>query len=163
MNSQSELAVNVVLEGGCLCGAISYQIAAMPFDADHCHCRQCQLSTGAVVASWMDVKVSELTWVKGNEVIKACGGHEAEKPALPAALKEFASSANVRRGFCMHCGTSLTFRDIGYPDFISLSISSLGDPNLVPVNYHIYTQSQVSWLKIDDNTVRYPAARTANI
>jgi len=30
------------LPGGCLCGAIRYQVNGLPFDADHCHCSQCR-------------------------------------------------------------------------------------------------------------------------
>jgi hypothetical protein len=124
------------MEGGCLCGDIRYRIKGTPFDADHCHCRICQKMTGAVMASWMDFKVEQLTWVSGN----------------PA---EYESSKHVRRGFCSKCGTSLSFRDIRHPDYFTLTIASLDNPNQVKPNYHIHTDSQVEWLTIVDDCKRY--------
>jgi len=128
------------MQGGCLCGALRYRVTAMPFDADHCHCRICQKSTGAVVGSWMDFLFEQVIWL--------CG-----KPT------EYASSDTTRRGFCSTCGSSVSFRDIGYPKYYSLSIASLDDPNLVPVKYHIHTASQLEWLCIKDDTPKYSGTR----
>ncbi|MBL4814363.1 MAG: GFA family protein [Shewanella sp.] len=128
------------MQGGCLCGALRYSVSAMPFDSDHCHCRMCQKSTGAVVGSWMDFLVDQVTWL--------CG-----KP------REYASSDTTRRGFCSTCGTSISFRDTGHPTYYTLSIASLDDPNLVPVKYHIHTDSQLKWLIIEDDLPRYNGSR----
>ncbi|WP_443019999.1 GFA family protein [Shewanella sp. KX20019] len=43
------MATDILQRGGCLCGAIRYQLTAKPFAADFCHCRQCQQSTGSVL------------------------------------------------------------------------------------------------------------------
>lgn len=128
------------MEGGCFCGAVRYSITGTAFDSDYCHCRMCQKSVGAVVVTWMDFKKEQLTWIKG-------------KPA------EYPSSEHVRRGFCQVCGSSLSFRDERYPDYISLSTASLDDPNLVRPTYHIYTESQPEWLNIVDDCERFPRAR----
>ena len=132
-----------LLQGGCLCGAIRYQINGLPFDADHCHCSQCRKSAGAVVMSWMDFHGEQVQWLQGK-------------------VTEFASSNDIRRGFCQQCGCSLTYRHINYPEFTTLSIASLDQPNRVQPNYHIYTNEQVSWLSIDDRCRRYKAARTVD-
>jgi hypothetical protein len=135
---------DIISQGGCLCGAIRYQIVGQPFDADYCHCRQCQRSSGAVVMSWMDFKVNKVTWLIGT-------------------VTEFASSEKIKRGFCQQCGCSLSYRHQDYAEYITLSIASLDNPNLVSPNYHIYTDSQVKWLKIDDNCKRYPQARNESV
>jgi hypothetical protein len=109
-----------------------------------CHCRQCQRSSGAVVMSWMDFKVNKVTWLIGT-------------------VTEFASSEKIKRGFCQQCGCSLSYRHQDYAEYITLSIASLDNPNLVSPNYHIYTDSQVKWLKIDDNCKRYPQARNESV
>ncbi len=72
---------------------------------------------------------------------------------------EYASSEHIRRGFCPKCGSSLSYRSTQYPDYLTLSITSLDDPELFKPNYHIYTDSQVSWLTIDDDCKRYPRGR----
>ncbi len=125
------------MEGGCLCGAVRYSLSGPPFAAEYCHCRMCQKGAGAVVVSWMDFRIEEVTWTAG-------------KPS------EYESSEDVWRGFCATCGSTLSFRDSRHPDYLTLTIASLDDPNLVMPTYHIYTESQVQWLVIDDECERYP-------
>ncbi|ACA84992.1 GFA family protein [Shewanella woodyi] len=132
----------VIIEGGCLCRSLRYSITAMPFDADHCHCSLCQKSTGAVVASWMDFRIEQVNWLSSS------------------TPKEYASSETTRRGFCPNCGTSISFRDIGHPQYYTLSIASLDDPNLVAPQYHIHTSNQLRWLNIKDNAPRYTSSRS---
>jgi hypothetical protein len=127
----------VRMEGGCLCGALRYQISGTPFEAEYCHCRMCQKSAGAVFINWMDFRAKQLRWATG-------------KPS------EYQSSKNTWRGFCNQCGSSLSFRDTRYPEYISLTIASLDNPNLVKPTRHIYTDSQVEWLTIEDDCNRYP-------
>ena len=125
-----------IMDGGCLCGQVRYSVSGAPFAAEYCHCRMCQKSSGSVTVSWMDFRVEQLTWTL--------------KP--PA---EYRSSEYVRRGFCPDCGSTMSFRDTRHPNYITLAIASLDDPNLVKPTYHIYTESQVEWLNIDDNCNRF--------
>jgi len=125
------------LEGGCLCGAIRYRASGSPFAAEYCHCRMCQKSVGSVVVNWMDFYFEQVKWTIG-------------KPT------EYKSSETVYRGFCVKCGSSISFRDTRYPEYMTLSVASLDDPDLVQPSHHIYTESQVKWLKIDDNCKRFP-------
>jgi hypothetical protein len=129
-----------MMKGGCHCGAIRYEISGSPFDADYCHCRDCQKTTGAPFGAWMDFKMEQISWIAGEPF-------------------EYASSENIRRGFCSECGSSLTYRSTQYPDYLTLSIASLDDPDLTSPNYHIHTKSQVSWLTIDDDCKKYPGDR----
>jgi len=128
------------MQGGCHCGYIRYEISGEPFDGDYCHCRDCQRTTGGPVAAWMDYARQQVRWV-------------AAQPT------EYASSETIRRGFCPKCGCSLSYRSTQYPDYLTLSIVSLDDPNLCRPNYHIYTDSQVGWMTIDDDCERYPRSR----
>jgi len=130
-----------MLLGGCLCCAIRYQTQAAPFNADYCHCRQCQLSSGAVMMVRMDFKRQQVKWLNGH-------------------VTEFASSDKICRGFCQQCGCSVSYRHLDYPDYLTLSIATLDNPNLVTPKYHIFTDNQVSWLTLEDNCQRYPQSRT---
>jgi len=127
--------------GGCLCGKIRYQIEGDPFDSDYCHCRICQRQTGAPVSAWMDFKKEQIKLLDGN-------------------VKEFESSKNVRRGFCENCGSTLSFRDIMHPDYLTLSITSLDDPNTFSPKYHIYVDSAVKWHSIIDEYPKFQKNRT---
>ncbi|MBQ4889625.1 GFA family protein [Shewanella sp. MMG014] len=140
-SEQSRGSDDFIHQGGCLCGAIRYQITHRPFDADYCHCSQCQKSSGAVFQAWMDFKVEQVEWIAGKPV-------------------EFASSEHVRRGFCQQCGCTISFRDTRHPGYYTLTIGSLDNPNLIHPNYHIHTANQVSWLNILDTCERYPLDRS---
>ena len=72
---------------------------------------------------------------------------------------EYKSSEYIRRGFCPDCGSSLSYRSTQYPDYLTLSITTLDEPDLVRPNYHIHTDSQVSWLSIDDDRNRFSKER----
>ncbi|MCP4047039.1 MAG: GFA family protein [Gammaproteobacteria bacterium] len=124
------------MEGGCLCGAIRYGVSGPPFATEYCHCGMCQKSAGAVAVCWMDFRLEQLTWTLGTPT-------------------EYKSSESVRRGFCANCGSTLSFRDTHHPEYITLAIASLDDPNLVEPTRHIYTESQPKWLNIDDDCVRF--------
>lgn len=128
------------MQGGCLCGAVRYEVTGEPFDADWCHCRMCQKHTGAVAGTWMDYRVEQLRWTAG-------------------APAEYASSGPVCRGFCATCGSTLSYRDTRYPDYYSLAIASLDEPGRVPPRYHIHTASRVSWLEVVDDCPRFPGSR----
>jgi len=128
------------MNGGCHCGAVRYEVSAAPFAADFCHCRDCQKTTGAPVGAWMDFKAEQVRWVKG-------------KPA------EYASSSTIRRGFCAGCGSTLSYRSTAHPEYLTLSITSLDDPDAVRPTYHIFTDSQVKWLSIQDDCERHPKGR----
>lgn len=128
------------MKGGCHCGAIRYELSAQPFDADYCHCRDCQRTTGAPVAAWMDFQKEQIRWL-GNE---------------PA---EYKSSEYIRRGFCPVCGSTMSYRSMRYPDYFTLSITSLDEPDSIRPNYHIHTDSQLSWLSIEDDCERYRKGR----
>lgn len=128
------------MTGGCHCGAIRYEVLAAPFAADFCHCRDCQRTTGAPVAAWMDFRVEQVHWLRG-------------------APTEYASSETIRRGFCAHCGATISYRSVEYPDYLTLAITSLDHPETVQPTYHIYTDSQQPWLPIADHHPRYPKGR----
>ncbi|GGC65465.1 GFA family protein [Undibacterium terreum] len=128
------------MNGACHCGAIRYEITGAPFAADFCHCRDCQKTTGAPVGAWMDFKAEQVRWLQGNPT-------------------EYASSATIRRGFCPQCGSTLSYRSTAHPQYLTLSITSLDSPDAVRPTYHIYTDSQVKWLTIDDDCERYPKGK----
>ncbi|MCL1144036.1 GFA family protein [Shewanella gaetbuli] len=134
-------ANELTLQGGCLCGALRYHIKGQPFDADYCHCRQCQQSSGAAFMAWMDFKVTQVEW-------------------MTAKPREYSSSTQVRRGFCEQCGCSISYRHTEHPQYITLSIATLDNPNWVSPKYHIYCDNQPDWLHLADNCQRYNRARS---
>jgi hypothetical protein len=125
-----------MVEGGCLCGAIRYQVQGAPLHAGYCHCRMCQRVAGAPVVAWATWPADRFAWSQGE----------------PTA---FASSAQGERSFCPNCGSSLTFIDPGDRAVVEVTLASLDDPSLVTPEEHIWTTSRVPWLKLDDQLPRH--------
>lgn len=130
-----------ILTGGCLCGNVKYRVEGKPFGAEYCHCSMCRKSVGSATVNWMDFKIGQVTWL-------------VEQP------KVFASSEHTRRGFCPECGGSMTFSDTRHPEYLSLTMGTLDDPDLVKPTIHIYAEDQIGWLNIVDECKRFAKGAT---
>jgi hypothetical protein len=128
-------------EGGCFCGAIRYRITGEPTQVNHCHCRMCQRLSGAPVVTWATFKTTDVQFLKGGP-------------------KWFRSSEIAQRGFCANCGTQLIWRPEEETDETDLSAASLDDPNSVRPNDHIWVESQLDWMQIEDDLPRYRRSRS---
>lgn len=106
--------------GGCQCGAIRFTAERLGA-ASICHCRMCQKATGGFFGPYVDA--FELTWTNGE----------------PA---RFASSAEVRRGFCAACGTPLTFESKGN---VGVMIGALDDPEAAPPTTQLIFPEKLSY------------------
>jgi hypothetical protein len=127
------------LTGGCLCGAVRYAIDAKLIDAGYCHCRLCQHSSGAPITAWLTVPFAGFAYTQGSAAV-------------------FHSSAHSQREFCACCGSPLVFRKSVSPKTLDVTLGSLDDSSRIRPHYHIWTQSSVEWLKVDDNLPRYQQA-----
>lgn len=123
--------MSLSLLGGCLCGAIRYRVSATPIDAGYCHCRLCQLSSGAPVLAWLTVGVADFAYTLGEAAV-------------------FRSSAHSQREFCSACGTQLLFRRSISPKTVDVTTASLDEPASVLPQYHIWRQSRIAWFETDD-------------
>jgi hypothetical protein len=124
------------LEGGCLCGAVRFRVAAPPLDSGYCHCRMCQRNTGAPVVAWTTFPAESLTWIAG-------------RPAT------YASSAHAQRQFCSRCGSYMVFVNGNFPKEISVNTASLDDPAAFPPRKHIFAESRIAWFDIHDELPRH--------
>jgi len=124
-------------QGGCLCGAVRYEIRGAPQWAAHCHCRSCQRALGAAFATWCSIDEDRFTLTKGR--IKTCE-----------------TSPGVVRGFCADCGTSLTYAAEQEPEgedwqgktwFLA---ATLDDPAIVAPKTHVYVSHRQPWVQLDD-------------
>ncbi len=124
------------LTGGCLCGAVRYEVTAPLQGAEYCHCRMCQKASGAPVATWTWVPLENFSYSKGEPVA-------------------YQSSRKSIRFFCGTCGSQLTARAAEAPTEMVISLATLDNPEVIKPEYHIWTSSQSSWFKIADNLPRH--------
>jgi len=120
-----------VYEGGCLCGAVRYQVTGRPIWTAFCHCRSCRRSTGSAVAAFAGYAADRFACIAGQ----------------PA---QFESSEGVRRGFCGRCGSPLTYEGPRWPGETHVHIGTLDDPEAFPPEGQGFKKERISWLHIGD-------------
>ncbi|WP_422019452.1 GFA family protein [Roseibium sp.] len=110
-------------KGGCLCGAIRYEVAAKPVNMWNCHCTDCQKSSGASYATNVFVKVADLTITKGE----------------PDRFQHQADSGNtMTKEYCSNCGSQLFNGNSGRPAIKVIRAGTIDDPSFVVPRANIY-------------------------
>jgi len=123
-------------EGGCLCGAIRFEVRGKPLWVAHCHCFSCRRNTGAPVATFVGLSKEQFLLTQG-------------RPAT------FASSPGVSRAFCATCGTPLTYEAEQFAGEVHVYVSAFDEPSDFVPTAHVHTREQISWLKLDDGLKRF--------
>lgn len=90
---QKHALVKEKLTGGCLCGAVRYQIMDKLNRFYLCHCQQCQQLTGSAFAANLFTEPQNIKWLSGEEKIS-----HYQHPS-----REFS------KAFCNTCGSALPF------------------------------------------------------
>lgn len=140
--SASNQNMNVCFSGGCACGSIRYTGTRKPIAMINCHCRDCQLSSGAPFASGIVVMTADLQ-ISGTPktyVVRA------------------SSEALATRSFCADCGTPLFTISEANPQFTSIRFPSLDDTAGFKPMLDIYTASAQQWVCLDPTIPHFPAS-----
>ena len=130
------------LAGGCMCGAVRYELKSEPFDCGWCHCRTCQLNSGAPAMVFASVPDGDLVWTKGEET-----------------LRMVASSSFGHRVFCGACGTPFLMKVDHQPETVDFSVVTLDDPGGITPEFHIFWSSKVAWFDPGDRLPRHDKFR----
>jgi hypothetical protein len=126
----------MMLEGGCLCGQVRYRVAGEPLNVRACHCRNCQKLAGGPFYARAIFR---------DEGMQRLG--ETER---------YRSSHRLFRLTCSSCHCLVFTEPVDVPGLIAISLASLDDPGALIPECHIWTDSMVSWLKLDDGLPRFP-------
>ena len=98
--------------GGCLCGAIRYEVSGEPVRAAHCHCDDCRRATGASFATNVFFKEEDIKIVQGS----------------PKQFSHTADSGNtMTTEFCGDCGSQLFGLGSGSPGIKHVKAGTLDD------------------------------------
>jgi hypothetical protein len=116
------------LHGGCLCGAVTFEIQP-PFPRMvHCHCSRCRRSTGTGHATNLYVEPSQLRWIAGESSI---------------SRYELPSAKSFGKWFCRQCGSPLP-RPTRSGKVLVVPAGSL-DVVAVAPSAHIFWESRAPW------------------
>ncbi len=130
------MSVREIVEGGCLCGAVRYQVIPPLPPGGHCHCAMCRKSSGAVALTWVSVPRDRFRIVKG-------------RPAV------YRSSRHAERSFCSACGSPLTFYSSRSPEDIDITLGTLDNPEQHPPDRHVFAAARLGWLQLDADLPHY--------
>ena len=116
--------------GGCLCGQVRWRATAAPANVRLCHCRLCQRATG------------------GPYFARAV--FLAETIAFSGETTCWPTSPRIDRLSCARCGTPMFARPKDPPARLGVSLATLDDPAALPPTAHIWVESRLPWVVIDD-------------
>ena len=100
--------------GGCLCGALRYEVTAVPYYVAVCSCRFCQRVTGSDYNVESMFRVAQVRLTQGRA---ARYSHVSEGSGQPVHLD-----------FCAACGTTVFLVPERFPDCIGIFSGSFDDP-----------------------------------
>ena len=113
-----------MLEGGCRCGAVRYEAEGEAAHHALCHCRDCQMASGAPAIAWLAMPSGGFRVTSGEPV-------------------RYTAASGSMRAFCGTCGTSLFFvnEDV-LPGIVDIQSVTLDNPDAVPVQAQIQTDDR---------------------
>jgi hypothetical protein len=123
--------------GHCSCGAVTFEFSNAPDFVANCSCRDCQRSSGAVMATYFRVRDDDFTVLSGD----------------PSSYPYVADSGNtLERRFCSTCGDRLFTDELsGFPGQVFARLGSMDEPaRIKPPVIEIFTAHRMSWAKALD-------------
>lgn len=119
-----------VRTGGCLCGAVRYEVHGPLRPVIMCHCTQCRRMTGHYLA--------------------ATAARRADfRLTSESELRWYDASPKARRGFCGRCGSTLFWDGVGR-GHVSIAAGSLDDARGLGIACHIYVADKGPYYEITD-------------
>ena len=124
-------------DGGCLCGAVRYRVSGPTAWAAVCYCESCTKASGGIAVAWAGFKSDDFRLTKGGIAV-------------------FESTPGVKRGFCVRCGTSLTYQKDpaklpGASDDVYITTRTLDEPAAFPPEEHVFYGEHMPWLNVADD------------
>lgn len=128
-----------MLEGGCFCGAVRYQIDGPLGSASACHCSRCRKMSGGAASAFVGVpSASKLSWASGE--------HE---------LTLHTDGKGWGLAFCRICGSTLAGMFDGKVQGVTLGTID-GDPG-VQIEKHTFVGSKAPWDHIGGSAPQFEA------
>ena len=120
--------------GGCLCGAIRFEISSKYLNAMKCYCEMCRKAHGGAYSTHIVVRPERIAWIKGADTLTA-----------------YKSSENGFREFCPACGTHIKIHGQTGDDTIAIPAGTVDGKPEVTLLGHMFTADLVPWHQITDD------------
>ena len=128
------------LTGGCMCGAVRFEVSEPLLGALYCHCKRCQRRTGTAFS------VSALT-VPGS--FRVTAGE--------SLVGSWRPPEGWVKAFCSQCGSQVYTTHPDQPELLSVRMGALDDDPGIRPSAHQFTDYAAPWEPIpDDGLPRFP-------
>ena len=128
-----------MIAGGCLCGAVRYEMDAEPITTRICWCRVCQY------------------FATGNAAVSVC--FPSAGMSIVGETRDFASVADsgnkMHRRFCPICGTHLFSEAEVRLHLIFVRAGTLDEPEIARPAATIWTAQAPSWAFVDERLPKF--------
>lgn len=114
--------------GGCLCGALRYEVRGAAAETTVCHCSDCRRASGAPFVAWTFFQSGSLSWLHG----------------IPKLLR----FAERERSFCGDCGTPLIFFDPATPEWFEVNTCTFDKPEFHAPSNECWLDDHISWARL---------------
>jgi hypothetical protein len=133
------------LTGGCLCGAVRFELTERPPTAGYCHCTRCQRRTGTGSSAQARIDGDTLRVLRGESLLKAW------RPPDQKGNEKL---------FCGECGGHLFSRNTENPREMSVRLGAFdGDHGLRP-SWRAFVSYAAPWEPIpEDGLERFAEAK----
>lgn len=112
-------------EGGCLCGAVRYQVTGPAVAATLCHCQSCRRASGGASVAWAVFDKADV--------------------AVTGEVHDYSSSPGIYWGSCPTCGSLVTYRHDSRPAHLDITTATLDDPAVFPPSVEIWVGEKCAW------------------
>lgn len=130
--------------GGCLCGAIRYEVKSDPIRVAHCHCDDCRRATGSSFATNVFVKEDDLVILQGE----------------PRRFQHIADSGStMTKEFCGDCGSQLFGWGSRGQGVKGVKVGSIDDASFVRPTVEVFTSKALPFIRLSDETEHFERGR----
>lgn len=125
-------------KGGCLCGAIRFEITGPIRNIVCCHCSECRKAQGSAFATNGIVKVQDFELIGGGD-----------------SLTGYESTPGQVKYFCKVCGSPIISKSESMTDEVRIRVGAIeSDISERPVA-HIFVSSKANWEDICGELPQY--------
>jgi hypothetical protein len=132
--------IHTSFTGGCACGAIRYESTTQPMLMLHCHCRDCQRSSGGPFSSFIIVPKDAFSLLQGSLRF-----HDSPSEA----------GGKTHRGFCQNCGSPIVVATDSQPQTVAIRTASLDDPSWFKQQMDVWISDAHPWDQMNSAMVKF--------
>ena len=124
-------------DGGCTCGNVRYRMTGKPLFVHCCHCRWCQRETGTAFALNAMIEADRVELLRGSPIVVDTPSNSGKGQKITR---------------CPDCQIAVWSNYGGAGEAIRfVRVGTLDDPDSVPPDIHIYTDSKQPWVVLPED------------